>query len=171
LDIEKVLKDNSGIALDIACGPNKQPGFVGLDIQAMDGVDIIWDVNCHPWPLPDECVVRALASHIVEHIPPVMVINGRTTYPFLEFMDEVWRVVRVGGEFAISCPHGSAQSFLQDPTHCHPINEATWAYFDPEHSTQFYNFYRPKPWKITYLVWSPVSNVEVILKKRALSNE
>jgi predicted SAM-dependent methyltransferase len=163
MNISELLNERQGIMLDIACGANKQKGFVGIDIQPLEGVDIVWDINVHPWPLPEACVLRAMASHIIEHIPPVAIDGGRTRFPFIEFMNEVWRLMKVGGEFMIAAPHGYSPGFLQDPTHCNAISEATFAYFTPEH--QFYNFYRPKPWKITFLSWSPAANIEVVLSK------
>ena len=167
--INELLKERSGIRLDIGCGENKQPGWVGMDVQEMPGVDIVHDVNVHPWPLPDESVLMAMCSHLVEHIPPVAFSDGKTIFPFIQFMDEVWRVLKYDGQFAISCPHGSSQGFLQDPTHCNAVNEATWAYFDPlEANGLLYSFYRPKPWKINFLSWAPNANIEVVLVKRRI---
>lgn len=160
--VSKLLAAHAAIDLDIGCGANKQPGFVGIDIRALDGVDIVHDVEVYPWPLPDDCVRRAVASHLVEHINPH---KGN----FIQFMNEVWRIMKVGGEFMIATPHGYSQGYLQDPTHCNPCNEWTWAYFDPfEKQTggHLYNIYKPKPWRIKYLSFSPAANIEVILVKR-----
>jgi SAM-dependent methyltransferase len=158
----------SGIRLDIGCGANKQNGinggWVGLDARPLPGVDIVHNVEVTPWPLPDDCVLCAVASHLVEHINPA---GGG----FLRFMDEVWRVLKVGGEFAIVMPHGRSDGFLQDPTHCNPRNEVTWAYFDPEEHVaggQLWRIYQPKPWQIKVLTWSPAGNMEVVLVKRAI---
>jgi SAM-dependent methyltransferase len=169
--IEVLLKERGGIRLDIGCGVNKNQGFVGMDIQPLEGVDIIWDWNKRPWPLPDECVLMAVASHVVEHIPPVSIVGDETKFPFVEFMDEVWRVLKVGGEFALVCPHGNSQGYLQDPTHVNSLNETTWVYFDPEHPTGFYRFYKPKPWKIKFLSWDPSANIEVVLVKRGADDQ
>lgn len=165
MNIENLLTEHQGIRLDIGCGANKQKGWVGLDIRPLDGVDIVWNVTDFPWPLPDGCVLIAFASHLVEHIPP-------HNFGFIKFMDEVWRVMKVGGEFAIATPHGYSPGYLQDPTHCNPCNEATWAYFDPEEpNTQglLWRIYQPKPWKIKSLTWDLSANIEVVLVKRALS--
>lgn len=169
--IRLLLKEKGGIRLDIGAGQNKQgPNWIGLDIRDIPGItDIVHDVNVHPWPLPDECVSVAVCSHLVEHIPPVMITDQGTRFPFMEFMDEVWRVLKPDGEFAIACPHGASPGFLQDPTHCNSLNETTWAYFDPlEIKTQgmLYRFYRPKPWQIKSLNWEPSANIEVVLVKR-----
>jgi hypothetical protein len=168
--IDKLLREQSGIRLDIGCGANKQEGFVGMDMRPFEDVDIVHDINVHPWPLPDESVVLAICSHLVEHIPPVMVSPEGTRFPFIEFMDEVWRVLIVGGEFAISAPHGRSTGYLWDPTHCNPLDRMTWAYFDPEDPSGFYGFYHPKPWKIKKLYSNPLINMEVALVKREVVN-
>lgn len=166
MNIDDLIKDKGGIQLDIGCGAHKQgPEWVGLDIQELSGVDIVWDWNVKPWPMPDECVLRAIASHVVEHIPPVSLDNGKTRFPFIEFMDEVWRVMKPGGEFAIAAPHGASSGYLQDPTHCNQVNEFTWAYFDKDHP--FYGFYKPKPWRVKFINWNPNLNIEVVLTKES----
>jgi hypothetical protein len=176
MNIAELLREKSGIKLDIACGANKQgPDWIGLDIQALPGVDIVHDLNRHPWPLPDECALTAIASHIAEHIPTVAWSDKRGTwYPFLEFMDEVWRVMKPDGQFAVVAPHGASEGYLQDPTHAHPFNQNMWLYFDPlTVGGELYKFYRPKPWKVQLdvlnqpsLYWDPSGNIEVVLIKR-----
>lgn len=163
-DIAKLLVDhNQGIKLDIGCGENKNPGFVGMDIRPGAGVDIVQNLEKFPWPLPDECVSIAVASHVVEHIDP-------HNFVFVNFMNEVWRVLKVGGRFAISVPYAGSPGYWQDPTHCNPCNETTFHYFDPLSSFGLYNIYRPKPWKIVEgsLTWHVAGNLEVLLEKRRI---
>lgn len=191
---EDLLREKSGIRLDIGCGGNKNQGFVGMDARPLPGVDIVWDVLKFPWPLPDESVLLATSSHLLEHIPPfqtdpkliglIDLLSSRGiisladvsefigTYnskpQFIAFMDEVWRVMKVGGQFAISVPHGRSEGFLQDPSHCNAMNEARWSYFDPfcPQGSLWY-IYRPRPWKLKHLSWEPSANMEVILEKRS----
>lgn len=159
--IISLLKQNEqGIKLDLACGANKQPGFVGIDIRELPGVDIVHDLEKVPWPLPNECANLAMASHLVEHINP----HGGV---FLRFMDECWRVLKYNGQFVISTPYAGSPGFWQDPTHCNGCNEMTWAYFDPiEAGGHLYKIYKPKPWKILSCTWSAIGNMEIILEKR-----
>ena len=156
--IADLLKQNSGIFLDIGCGANRQENWIGMDIRDLPGVDVVHDVEEFPWPLPDECVKLAMASHLIEHINPHK--SG-----FINFMDEVWRVMQVNGEFAIVVPHGSSQGFIQDPTHCNPCNEATWDYFCPDRQSMLWTIYRPKPWRVKLLTANPSGNMEVVLVK------
>lgn len=159
-DIQEILREhNLGIKLDIGCGASKQPGFVGMDLRELPGVDIVHDVEVFPWPLPDECCSLAVASHLVEHINPHKGV-------FLKFMDEVWRVMKKGGQFMIATPYAGSVGYWQDPTHCNPCNEYTWAYFDPEHGSRYYFIYNPKPWKIIVNTWQSNGNMEIVLEKR-----
>ena len=162
MNIEKLLKEKSGIRLDIGCGQNKQEGFVGMDMEKYPGVDIVHDCEVFPWPLPDESVLLSTASHLLEHINPHKGV-------FIDFMNEVWRITKPGGEFAFVTPYAGSPGYWQDPTHVNPINRNTLAYFDPldpKLGGQLYQFYRPKPWKIKVVNWSQVGNLEAVLIKR-----
>ena len=168
--IEQLLNEKSGIRLDIGCGLNKQPGFVGMDIQPLSSVDIVQDWLSFPWILPDESVIQAIASHVVEHVPRVTYRDGKSHWTFVEFMDEVWRVLKPDSQFAIVMPYCLSMGYYQDPTHVNPCNEVTWLYFDPEaQNGLFYNFYKPKPWKLENIAWNPAANMEILLRKRSIN--
>lgn len=161
----KIFKENSGIRLDIGCGGNKQPGFVGVDYRKVPGVDIVQDLEEFPWKdIPDESVLVAIASHVVEHINPA---KGT----FIRFMDEVWRILKPGGEFAIVTPYAGSPGYWQDPSHCNGVTENTLRYFDPldgPSGGSLYRIYNPKPWKIKEgtLSLKKTGNLEVVLIKR-----
>lgn len=162
--LDEIIKKNSGIRLDIGCGASKNPGFVGIDMLKLPGVDIVHDLEETPWPLPDECVLVATASHVLEHINPHKGV-------FIQVMDEIWRVLKPGAQFAFVVPHASSPGYQQDPTHCNMINETTMHYFDPDPERtglggQLYGFYQPKPWKIVKQYFSYMGNLEVLLEKR-----
>jgi SAM-dependent methyltransferase len=144
------------IKLDIACGGNKQEGFTGIDIRALPEVDIVHDLEIFPWPIEDESVNIAIASHFLEHVKPWLSID---------ILDEVWRVLCFGGTFAASVPYPGSRGFWQDPTHCNGWSEVTWQYFDPGYP--LYSIYKPLPWKIKegFPVWQTNGNLEVIMEK------
>lgn len=165
-DIDALIKSKSGIRLDIGGGDNPQPGFVNIDILPLPKVDIVWDLEETPWPLPDECVLTAVASHVLEHITP-----HKGT--FIRVMDEIWRVLKPGAQFAFVVPHASSHGYQQDPTHINQLNETTMHYFDPDPEgrnigQQLYAFYRPRPWKIEKQYFNPEGNLEVLLTKRIM---
>lgn len=158
--IGKLLKSkNQGVKIDLGCGENKQPGFIGIDIRPLKGVDIVHDLEEFPYPLPDECASLIVASHLVEHINPHKGV-------FVNFMNEIWRLMKVDGEFLISTPYAGSPGYYQDPTHCNPCSENTWRYFDPLDKSGLYRIYKPKPWKIKINTWNNNGNLEVALVKR-----
>lgn len=159
----KLLNSLKGISLDIGCGGNKQPGFVGLDIRPLPGVDIVHDMEQIPYPIPDEICNVILASHVVEHINPAR-------FGFVNVMNEWHRLLKPHGRLLISLPYGFSYGYVQDPTHCNPCNEATWAYFDPTHPSGLYGIYTPKPWKIIVSSLHTNGNMEVVLEKIAESD-
>ena len=152
--VQKIVSEKQGIRLDIGCGENKQPEFVGMDKRSLKGVDIVWDLEVFPYPIEDETCLTIVGSHIVEHIKPWLMI---------EFMDELWRIMKPGGQLAFSLPYGFSPGYVQDPTHCNPCNEATWQYFDPRYP--LYNIYQPRPWRIDSSGWQAGGNMEVLLVK------
>lgn len=162
--MQKRIKDKAIIRLDIGCGDNKQgPDWVGMDYRKLPGVDIVQDLELFPWKdLEDNSVQVAVASHVVEHINPA---KGT----FINFMNEVWRVLKPNGEFAIACPYAGTHRYFQDPTHVNPCNETTWRYFDPldvPTNGHLYSIYQPAPWRIKLNAFKTIGDLEVVLVKR-----
>lgn len=160
--IEDLIKREQGIRLDIGCGASKKPTWVGIDMLALPGVDIVHDLESTPWPLPDNCVLMATASHVLEHINPVKGI-------FIDVMNEIWRVLKPGAQFAFVVPYAGSHGYYQDPTHCNAINETTMLYFAPitqeGQMSPLYQFYRPKPWKIEFQAIDRNGVLECVLSK------
>jgi len=184
------------VKLDLGCGDNKQGAdWIGMDYRPLPGVDIVHDLELFPYPLPDQSVDLVMASHVLEHIdkrggdariaPLIrLLLKKKLLSPkevqatigeidpgprLIRLMDEVWRLLKPGGQFMIGLPYAGSTGFWQDPTHCSGINEVTWAYFDPlEPTTQgiLYRIYRPSPWRIVHNYWNPVGMGEILLEKR-----
>ena len=153
--IEAAICEASGIRLDIGCGENKQPGFVGMDIRKCDAVDIVWDAQDFPYPLPDNICLQILLSHLWEHIEP----KNR-----IKLMDELWRIMKPEGQLLISVPYYLSFGAYQDPTHYPCPNEATFTYFDPGYP--LYSIYKPKPWKLARNNYSLNGNMEIIMEAK-----
>lgn len=164
-EVEAVIKTKQGVKIDLGCGENKHgEDFIGVDFRKMKGVDVVWDLEVFPFPFPNECASLVVASHVLEHIQPHRGL-------FMSFMDEVWRIMKYGGEFAFVVPYAGSPGYWQDPTHVNPINRATLSYFDPldpKYGNQLYNIYKPKPWKIKVVNFQIVGNLEAVLIKRRI---
>lgn len=130
---KKQKKEKKYIKLDIACGQNKQEGFVGIDISPVEGVDIVHDLEIYPWPIESESVEEANVSHYIEH-----------TKDIIKFMEEIYRILKPsrvdidtkewmpGGKCSIAAPYYTSMRCWQDPTHVRAISEATFLYFNKE---------------------------------------
>jgi hypothetical protein len=154
-----LFKEHSGAKLDVGCGENKQPGWIGMDKRRVKGVDIVHDVQNFPWPVPDDSCFQVLLSHLWEHIEPKYRVD---------LMNELWRIVQNNGQLLLSAPYCMSMGAAQDPTHYPCPNEATFTYFDPDHP--LYSIYKPKPWKLTRNSWNANGNIEVILEPRKQTN-
>lgn len=173
------------------------PGFFGIDILEHPNVDLVWDLEHFPYPLPDECASTVMASHLMEHINPsagdprvaplIKALIAKKVFTpkeveeligeiepghiFIRFMDEIWRLLKPGGQFMMVFPYGGSDGYWQDPTHINGLSEVTFAYFDPLEKNSnggLYRLYHPKPWKIEYQTWNTSQNVEICLAKRPL---
>jgi predicted SAM-dependent methyltransferase len=147
-------KPKAKLNLDLGCGESVQQGFVGVDKRKLPNVGIIQDLEEFPWQIKSASVDLAMASHLVEHIK---------SWLSLDFMNEVWRILKDGSMFFVSTPYAGSFRYFQDPTHCNPWNEATVEYFIKD--TPLYNIYKPKPWKLEKRVYHIQGDLEFVLTK------
>lgn len=153
MDYEKLFKSKAGVRLDIGCGENRQPNWIGMDVRPLPTVDIVWDVQEFPYPIPDNVCFQVLMSHLWEHIEPKY---------RLRVIDEVWRIMKPQGQLLLSSPYYLSFGASQDPTHYTCPNEATFLYFTPE--SPLYNIYKPKPWKVISNNFMMNGNLEVVME-------
>lgn len=106
------------LKLDLGCGKNKAQGFTGVDSIAFDGVDLVADLR-QPWPWKDGEVEEVHCSHFVEHLEGTERVH---------FFNELYRVLKVGGQARIITPHWSHERAYGDPTHKFPP-VCSWTYF------------------------------------------
>ncbi len=122
------------LRVDLGCGANKQTGCFGVDARELPGVDLVWDLQSFPWPMPDRCARVVFMSHFWEHVNPQLTI---------QFMAEVHRICEPGAQVLIASPYAAEFRFVQDPTHCNPSNEATFCYWDKLHESGLWHVYQP----------------------------
>ena len=158
------MSPTTGTLLDIGCGAVKfAPNWTGIDYRPLPGVDIVHDLEVFPYPIPDDSVLTARMSHTIEHMKPWLTLS---------VMDEIWRIMKPKGQLYIAAPYGVSYRFVQDPTHCNPVNETTFLYFDPAPAhlkggvNILYSIYQPKPWKIEMLYYQDSGDIEVVMSKR-----
>lgn len=130
----------TGKHLDLGCGkkPRNPYGY-----SELYGVDLYQDNNINPditikianlalekIPYPDNYFDSVSAFDFIEHIPRVLQKSEfETRFPFIELMDEIWRVLKPNGFFyAVTPAYPNAEAF-QDPTHVNIITSKTHLYF------------------------------------------
>ena len=125
--------------LDVGCGkfprnPYDRPVLCGVDMRPLniEGVDYRpANLILEPIPFEDGYFASVSAFDFLEHVPRIFPsADGRSTRaPFIDLMNEVWRVLENGGRFYAITPAWPHAEALADPTHVNIITEGTLDYF------------------------------------------
>ena len=105
--------------LDIGCGPYKRQGYIGVDLEAHPGVDVVGDVT--RLPIAQSSIEHIHTRNTLEHIPAL-----------LDALRELYRVGQSGATLEITVPHFSSYEYWRDPTHIRPFSVFTFDHFDRE---------------------------------------
>ena len=108
------------IRIDIGCGQSKREGFIGVDQYAMPGVDVVCDVRTEKLPWGDSTVDEVHCSHFLEHLEAKQRVR---------FMNELYRVMKLGAKMTIIVPHWCSNRAYGDMTHCWPPVSEMWFYY------------------------------------------
>ena len=104
--------------LDVGCGRNKRTGAIGIDRVQDSDADVIYDLNCYPYPFASSSFDRIICSHIIEHIADT-----------LSFVNELHRLGKPGAVVEVWTPHFSSACAYADPTHVHYFGSRIFEYF------------------------------------------
>ena len=129
--------------LDLGCGPCPKNTYdydelYGIDIRegASEGSKIlIANLAFEPIPFPDNYFDAVSAYDFFEHIPRVSVDYGSrcSRFPFVELMNEIWRVLKPSGLLYSMTPAFPREKAFRDPTHVNIISSKTHRYFTSPH--------------------------------------
>jgi len=168
--------------IDLACGNSKKTEFFGIDIADIEGVDLVHDLTVYPWPIKDNSVKEINCSHYVEHIPHLdvkgilqqsesfeefksKVIESKDG--FINFMNELYRIMELGGKAIITCPHYMSIRAFGDPTHERYIGDFSFLYLNKEwrdnNKLSHYNLTCDFDMKVSYHI-----NNELTLKSQEI---
>jgi len=135
-------------ALDIGSGPTPRNDFgalkvYGVDIRDNEAAGVRQcDLNSGSIPFEKDLFDLATAYDVLEHILRVRSSSDKTYFPFVELMNEIWRVLTPGGVFFSSTPAFPSKACFQDPTHVNFITEDTMnLYFCEKAWARIYGFY------------------------------
>jgi len=128
--------------LDLGCGNTLRirEGYEGFGVDIVDfglpNVKVA-DLTFDPIPFPDNTFDLVTAYDFLEHIPMVVYEGRKKRNAMIELFNEIYRVLKKGGEFYMQTPCYPSQAVFQDPTHVSVWTEETLHYF----SGDFYGFH------------------------------
>jgi SAM-dependent methyltransferase len=128
----------SAVRLDIGAGEMKQYGWTSVDVQDHFKPDIIASVTDLPYE--DGSVDEARCLHVLEHLERKDIIRA---------FNEIWRVLKVGGELLVEVPIFPYWEAIADPTHYSFFVPQSFWYFTRDDYKSFRKMYGIKPWKLT----------------------
>ena len=129
--------------LDIGCGGFPRNPYHRDETWAVDTRDMAGELSmsrpdiryaqCNfvtdPLPFADHTFESVSAYDVIEHIPRQMYMNGAMAYPFINLMNEIYRVLKPGGLFLATIPGYPHPEAFQDPTHVNIVTQRTAEYF------------------------------------------
>jgi SAM-dependent methyltransferase len=107
--------------INLGCGVDKIVGHINIDIDPRCEPDLLCDCLCLPYDDSSIDVVRAF--DFLEHIP-----NDKR----LDIIEEIFRVLKPGGEFQHFTPSILGMGAFQDPFHLSFWCINSWYYYCPE---------------------------------------
>lgn len=117
-EFHNLIRSKEKVIIELGCGPNKNPGVIGIDQFNLPGVDYVTDLE-HGLPfLETDSVDEIISRHVLEHIE---------NFQFL--MEEIHRVLKPGGKKVITVPHFSSPYYYSDFTHRRFFGLYTFDYF------------------------------------------
>jgi SAM-dependent methyltransferase len=138
--------------LDLGCGNKPRNPY---ELDEVWGVDINQDVvDSNPFvlganltleriPFESDSFDAVSAYDFLEHVPRVISAadNKSTIFPFIEIMNEIWRVLKNGGMLYAVTPGFPREEAFVDPTHVNPVTILTHNYFSlPHRRADMYGF-------------------------------
>lgn len=105
------------VKLNLGCCDAPMEGFTNVDIAPAPGVEVA-DLR-ERWPWSDDSVDFIRAYDIIEHLPDKIFT-----------MNELWRVLRPGGQAEIAVPTTDGTGAWQDPTHVSFWNRRSFLYYE-----------------------------------------
>lgn len=135
-------------SLDLGCGaipknPYNADEVFGIDLRESSDPRIRKaDLAIEPIPHDDDMFNYVTAFDFIEHIPRVLYLPERRN-PFIELMNEVYRVLKPNGTFLSLTPAYPHSAAFVDPTHVNIITEGTFPFYFGDSDAS-------SPWAIIY---------------------
>lgn len=146
--VKNTLGIDADFSLNLGSGPNPRNPFLanhvyGVDIRSYDINENVkkCSLGTQKIPFEDNTFNVATAFDVLEHIPRVLLSDSLTIFPFVETMNEIWRVLKLNGVFYSETPCYPKKEAFQDPTHVNIMTEDTLRlYFTDKAWARIYGF-------------------------------
>jgi len=117
------IRHRKQIILELGCGNRKRiSDAIGIDVIDYECVDIVGDAVEVLREIPDATVDMVSSHHFLEHVTNLDIL-----------LQEVTRVMRIGGRFEVVVPHFSNPYYYSDPTHKNCFGLYTFSYLAEDH--------------------------------------
>ncbi len=103
--------------LDLACGPNKTPGSIGVDSNSRVNPDVLHDLDVFPYPFENSSFDLIVCHNGIEHLANPLAV-----------MRELARIGADGAVVEINTPHFTSPDAYTDPTHRHALTSRSFDY-------------------------------------------
>jgi SAM-dependent methyltransferase len=145
-------EQNEDRHLDLGCGdkprnPYQRAMLYGVDIapprNRPDLTVCSANLSISPIPFAENHFKSVSAYDFFEHIPRIFpsVEAPGTRFPFIELMNEVWRVLQPNGLLYAMTPAYPHATAFQDPTHVNVLSDRSHLYFtEPTLLGRMYGF-------------------------------
>jgi SAM-dependent methyltransferase len=126
---------NNKKLLDLGCGPDIRNYYNADEVFGVDIVDFnnkkikVADLVIEPIPFEDNSFDYVTGFDFIEHIPRLIYYKDKRKQPFIDLMNEIYRVLKPNGIFRAETPAVPSYEAFADPTHINYIAEWTHLYF------------------------------------------
>lgn len=103
--------------LNLGCGNDIRADYVNLDCAALEGVEVVHDLDLLPLPFEEARFSEILCLDVFEHID------------YIPLLKECLRILKPGGRLVIEVPHFSSNNNYVDPTHRNRFSVKTFNFF------------------------------------------
>jgi SAM-dependent methyltransferase len=140
INLPEGISGSNSIHLDLGCGAKPRNPFSAKTLHGTDfsifgervekGVRFVSADLTKTLPFDSESFSSISAYDVLEHIPRwERLADGSIVFPFVNLMQEIYRILRPGGIFYAVTPGYPSNAAFQDPTHINFITLETLSYF------------------------------------------
>jgi len=104
--------------LHLGCGTSILKDYVNVDVVALPGVDVVYDLNKTPYPFKSSSFNEVFCRHFLEHVENL-----------INVLEEISRITKNNGTLNIIAPYFSGHGAFNDPQHKSFFTYKTFDYF------------------------------------------